>query len=210
MLRRAPLPCSRIRACARSSAPLARHHQCALTTRAAVSSPLQVASDGEIVWLFPSGFEAAIASKSWRLRAEPALKGEPFIHVAAAAAAAQCCCCCLLKVMPSAHYPLPQKWVARPPAWLPLAPPARHHLSPTPRRPCPAPAAHAAAKAGLEYLVRVAFGTALIASVCAVYVAIAAIASGGSDRDDRRRGGGGGFYGGPRVYFDLTDLLWYW
>ncbi|KAI7841022.1 hypothetical protein COHA_005250 [Chlorella ohadii] len=102
---------------------------------------LQVASDGEIVWVFPSGFEATIASKSWRLRAEPAFK---------------------------------------------------------------------AAKAGLEYLVRVAFGTALIASVCAVYIAIMAIASGGSDRDDRRRGGGGGYYGGPRVYFDLTDLLWYW
>ncbi len=26
--------------------------------------------------MFPSGFEATIASKSWRLRAEPALKGE--------------------------------------------------------------------------------------------------------------------------------------
>lgn len=67
----------------------------------------------------------------------------------------------------------------------------------------------AAAKAGLEYLVRVAFGTALIASVCAVYIAIAAIASGSSDRDDRQRGGGG-YYSGPRVFFDLTDLLWYW
>lgn len=104
------------------------------------AATLQVASDGEIVWVFPPGFEATIAGKSWRLRAEPVLK---------------------------------------------------------------------AAKAGLEYLVRVAFGTALIASVCAVYIAIAAIASGSSDRDDRQRGGGG-YYSGPRVFFDLTDLLWYW
>lgn len=76
---------------------------------------------------------------------------------------------------------------------------------------CQLPAHHcpAAAKAGLEYLVRVAFGTALIASVCAVYIAIMAIASGGSDRDNRRDRGGG-YYGGPRMYFDLTDLLWYW
>lgn len=44
---------------------------------------VQVAADGEIVWVFPSGFEATIAAKSWRLRAEPALKGEP--------CAGQCC-----------------------------------------------------------------------------------------------------------------------
>lgn len=76
------------------------------------------------------------------------------------------------------------------------------HIRPYSRMPSCLPAA---AKAGLEYLVRVAFGTALIASVCAVYVAIIAIASGSSDRDDRRRD-----YGGPRMYFDLTDLIWYW
>lgn len=40
------------------------------------SPRLQVASDGEIVWVFPPGFEATIAGKSWRLRAEPVLKGE--------------------------------------------------------------------------------------------------------------------------------------
>lgn len=46
------------------------------TKESGPSLRLQVASDGEIVWVFPSGFEATIASKSWRLRAEPAFKGE--------------------------------------------------------------------------------------------------------------------------------------
>lgn len=38
---------------------------------------LQVAADGEIVWVFPPNFEAAIRSKSLLLRLEPAAKGEP-------------------------------------------------------------------------------------------------------------------------------------
>lgn len=65
----------------------------------------------------------------------------------------------------------------------------------------------------MEYGLRVAFGTALIVSVAAVWLGIAAISSSGQRDDDRRRGGGGGGYyygGGPRFYFDLTDLLWYW
>lgn len=68
----------------------------------------------------------------------------------------------------------------------------------------------AATGAALSYLARVAFGTALIASVVVVATALAAIASGGRSDDRRRDGGGGGYYygGGPRVYFDLTDLLW--
>ncbi|KAL4440143.1 hypothetical protein ABPG75_003144 [Micractinium tetrahymenae] len=107
---------------------------------------LQVAEDGEIVWVFPRGFQDTIRSKSLLLRLEPAAK---------------------------------------------------------------------TIKAGAEYLLRVAFGTALIASVAAVFLAITVVATSGSgdNRDDRRRGGGGGGYvytGGPRFYFDLTDLLWYW
>ena len=70
-------------------------------------------------------------------------------------------------------------------------------------------------QAGLEYLLRVAFGTALIASVMLVFLAITVLMSSASSRDDNRGGGrsggggGGGFFG-PRVYFNLTDLLWYW
>ncbi|KAK9809969.1 hypothetical protein WJX72_002793 [[Myrmecia] bisecta] len=74
-------------------------------------------------------------------------------------------------------------------------------------------------KAGAEYLVRVSFGTTLIASVVMVWAAIIAIMSSSSDRDDNRRrnnyGGGGYGYGngysrGSGMYFNLTDLLWYW
>lgn len=86
------------------------------------------------------------------------------------------------------------------------------------RRPSPLhlllalPPSRAGAKAGLEYLLRVAFGTALIVSVVAVFAAITVISS-SSSNDNRReqRGGGGGYYGGgPRFMFDMTDLLWYW
>ncbi|KAK9853908.1 hypothetical protein WJX84_006746 [Apatococcus fuscideae] len=72
------------------------------------------------------------------------------------------------------------------------------------------------ARAAAAYLTRVSFGTALIASVTLVWVAILAIQS-GSSRDDNRRGGGGGqyyggSYGGARsgVDFNLSDILWYW
>lgn len=82
-----------------------------------------------------------------------------------------------------------------------------------PTAPLPLPSSPAGAKAAVEYALRVAFGTALFVSVAAVFTAIAVVASSGqqSDRDRRRDGGGFGYYGGgPRFYFDLTDLLWYW
>ncbi|EFN52698.1 hypothetical protein CHLNCDRAFT_138698 [Chlorella variabilis] len=107
---------------------------------------LAVSAQGDIVYAFAPGFEAAIASKSLLLRLEPVAAGF---------------------------------------------------------------------QAGLEYLLRVAFGTALIASVMLVFLAITVLMSSASSRDDNRGGGrsggggGGGFFG-PRVYFDLTDLLWYW
>lgn len=37
----------------------------------------QVAEDGEIVWVFPRGFQDTIRSKSLLLRLEPAAKGAP-------------------------------------------------------------------------------------------------------------------------------------
>ncbi|KAG2490818.1 hypothetical protein HYH03_010740 [Edaphochlamys debaryana] len=73
------------------------------------------------------------------------------------------------------------------------------------------PAVRAVANAG-AYLVRVAFGTTLIASVIIVFLAITALLRGRDDRDDGPRGGGyyggGGFHGG--MFFNVTDLLWYW
>jgi hypothetical protein len=69
----------------------------------------------------------------------------------------------------------------------------------------------AGARQALEYLLRVAFGSALVASVAVVFLAITAIASSSQQNDSRERGGRGGnvYYGGPRAYIDLTDLLWY-
>lgn len=74
------------------------------------------------------------------------------------------------------------------------------------------PSHDAGLKAGAEYLGRVAFGTALLASVAIVFTALTVLASSRDDNNGRGgRGGGGGYYGGgPRFYFDLTDLLWYW
>ncbi|EFJ41494.1 hypothetical protein VOLCADRAFT_98565 [Volvox carteri f. nagariensis] len=59
----------------------------------------------------------------------------------------------------------------------------------------------------LSYLVRVAFGTALIASVALVWLAIAVLLSSrNDDRDNRRRGGGGGV----TFFMDPVDLFLYW
>lgn len=65
------------------------------------------------------------------------------------------------------------------------------------------------AKSAAGYLLRVTFGTTLIASIALVATAIYVIlTSSTNERDERRRGpnmmsfGGGGFY--------PTDLLWYW
>jgi len=72
----------------------------------------------------------------------------------------------------------------------------------------------AKATGAISYLSRVAFGTALITSIITVYLAITVIASSSSnDRDRNRGGGGGGAYFnplGPRMWFNFTDILWYW
>lgn len=155
---------------------------------------LQVTDDGEIVWVFQPGFDAQVRSKSWLLRLEPALNGER-----SRAAALQ-----TVGVASGAPCILPQP-----------APAPRASPRPSRRR---HPLARTAVKAAAEYAARVAFGTALIASVLVVFLAITAIATSGKD-DNRRSnsssgggyyGGGGGYYGGPRMMFDLTDLLWYW
>lgn len=70
-----------------------------------------------------------------------------------------------------------------------------------------------AGKAG-AYLLRVAFGTTLVASIAVVYAAIFALLSNrDSDRDDSRsneRGMGGGMMGyGSRMYFSPFDIFWY-
>ncbi|GFR50351.1 hypothetical protein Agub_g12560 [Astrephomene gubernaculifera] len=69
------------------------------------------------------------------------------------------------------------------------------------------------AAAVVGYLTRVAFGTALVASVVVVWLAVLLLLSNAGrsdDREDRGRGGmrwhGGG---GVRMFVDLTDLLFY-
>lgn len=59
------------------------------------------------------------------------------------------------------------------------------------------------------YVVRISFGTALITSVIATTLAIAAISS---SRDDRNRNSSYHHYsgGGLRLWFNLSDVLWYW
>ncbi len=58
----------------------------------------------------------------------------------------------------------------------------------------------------LSYLTRVVFGTALIASVVLVWLAITVLLSSrGDDRDDRRRG-----HGGVGLFINPVDLFWYW
>jgi hypothetical protein len=62
----------------------------------------------------------------------------------------------------------------------------------------------------LSYLVRVSFGTTLVASVVIVYTTIfALLSSQRDDRNDRRssRGGGGMMFFGPRFY--PGDIFWY-
>ncbi|KAG6437240.1 hypothetical protein SASPL_102152 [Salvia splendens] len=64
-------------------------------------------------------------------------------------------------------------------------------------------------KMAAEYVVRVSFGTALIASIVIVYTTIIAIASSSRESDDRGRRGRS--YGsGVNFFFSPTDLFWYW
>ncbi|XP_061360665.1 uncharacterized protein At5g03900, chloroplastic [Gastrolobium bilobum] len=67
------------------------------------------------------------------------------------------------------------------------------------------------AKAAGEYLIRVSFGTALIASIVIVYTTIIAlVTSSRSDEDNRGRRGGRSYDSGFNFYFNPVDLFWYW
>ncbi|KAK3405796.1 hypothetical protein EUGRSUZ_K02037 [Eucalyptus grandis] len=66
------------------------------------------------------------------------------------------------------------------------------------------------AKAAAEYLVRVSFGTALIASIVVVYTTIIALISSRSEEDNRGRRGGRSYDSGFSFYISPTDLFWYW
>ncbi|PSR89289.1 Uncharacterized protein CEY00_Acc29486 [Actinidia chinensis var. chinensis] len=66
------------------------------------------------------------------------------------------------------------------------------------------------AKSGAEYVIRVSFGTALIASIVIVYTAIIALLSSRSDEDNRGRRGGRSYDSGFTFFFRPTDLFWYW
>ncbi|KAD3336383.1 hypothetical protein R6Q59_028394 [Mikania micrantha] len=66
------------------------------------------------------------------------------------------------------------------------------------------------AKSGAEYLIRVTFGTALIASIVIVYTTIIAILTSSSEEDNRGRRRGRSFDSGFSFYLSPTDLFWYW
>ncbi|KVI03572.1 hypothetical protein Ccrd_018135 [Cynara cardunculus var. scolymus] len=66
------------------------------------------------------------------------------------------------------------------------------------------------AKSGAEYLIRVTFGTALIASIVIVYTTIIAIISSSSEEDNRGRRRGRSFDSGFSFYLSPADLFWYW
>ncbi|KAL0316105.1 UNVERIFIED_CONTAM: putative protein, chloroplastic [Sesamum radiatum] len=64
-------------------------------------------------------------------------------------------------------------------------------------------------KMAAEYLVRVSFGTALIASIVLVYTTIIALISSSREEDNRGRRGRS-YDTGFTFYFSPTDLFWYW
>ncbi|KAK9289377.1 hypothetical protein L1049_007532 [Liquidambar formosana] len=64
-------------------------------------------------------------------------------------------------------------------------------------------------KSAAEYLIRVSFGTALIASIVIVYTTIIALLSSRSDEDNRGRRGRS-YDSGFSFYLSPTDLFWYW
>uniref|UniRef100_A0A5B7AIF2 Iron-sulfur cluster biosynthesis family protein n=1 Tax=Davidia involucrata TaxID=16924 RepID=A0A5B7AIF2_DAVIN len=66
------------------------------------------------------------------------------------------------------------------------------------------------AKSAAEYVVRVSFGTALIASIVLVYTTIIALLSSRSDEDNRGRRGGRSYDSGFTFYLRPSDLFWYW
>nr|XP_043611277.1 uncharacterized protein At5g03900, chloroplastic-like [Erigeron canadensis] len=65
-------------------------------------------------------------------------------------------------------------------------------------------------KSVAEYLVRVTFGTALIASILIVFTAIIAILTSCSDKDDRKRSRGISFGSLLDLYPSRSELFWYW
>lgn len=66
------------------------------------------------------------------------------------------------------------------------------------------------AKLAAEYLVRVSFGTALIASIVLVYTTIIVILSSRSEEDNRGRRSSRSYDTGFSFYLSPTDLFWYW
>ncbi|KAL4183059.1 hypothetical protein AMTRI_Chr11g153310 [Amborella trichopoda] len=65
-------------------------------------------------------------------------------------------------------------------------------------------------KAAAEYVIRVSFGTALIASIVLVYTTIIALISTRSDEDNRGRRGGRSYDSGFTFFIRPSDLFWYW
>ncbi|KAJ3675105.1 hypothetical protein LUZ60_004147 [Juncus effusus] len=65
------------------------------------------------------------------------------------------------------------------------------------------------AKGAFAYLIRVSFGTALIASIVLVYTTIIAIVSSQSEEDNRGRRRGRSYDSGL-MFFRPSDLFWYW
>lgn len=64
---------------------------------------------------------------------------------------------------------------------------------------------------GVAYFARVAFGTALITSIVTVSIALFFVSS--SSKDDKNERDDGVILSvgrGSRIWFDLTDILWYW
>ncbi|KAL1201509.1 hypothetical protein V5N11_002709 [Cardamine amara subsp. amara] len=66
------------------------------------------------------------------------------------------------------------------------------------------------AKGAADYLARVSFGTALIASIVIVYTTIIVLLSSKSEDDNRQRRRGRGYDSGFNFYINPIDLFWYW
>ncbi|KAM5559468.1 uncharacterized protein ABKV19_020898 [Rosa sericea] len=66
------------------------------------------------------------------------------------------------------------------------------------------------AKAGTEYVARVSFGTALIASIVLVYTAIIVALSSSRSEDDNRGRRGRSYDSGFTFYMSPGDLFWFW
>ncbi|KAI3905531.1 hypothetical protein MKW92_052848 [Papaver armeniacum] len=65
-------------------------------------------------------------------------------------------------------------------------------------------------KSAAEYVIRVSFGTALIASIVIVYTSIIVLLSSRSDEDNRGRRQNRSYNPGFGSFFRPSDLFWYW